>query len=61
MTKTLTVQLKGTLKDAIAEIRAEIEARDDTFDSVTVSEIARRLLAHAVVEHRAGRGPWPKR
>lgn len=56
----VAVTLKGALARAVVEIAGELEAREDVFDTLTDAEVARRLLAYAVTEHRAGRGPWPK-
>ena len=56
----LRVEIKGTLRDAIERLHAELEVRDDVFDQPTAHEIVRRLLAHGLREQMAGRGPWPK-
>lgn len=57
----VVVSLDGNLRDAVMELSGELEARDDVFDKMTDAEVARRLIAYALVEHRAGRGPWPRR
>lgn len=63
MTRTATTKLEvwGPLRDAVEQILAELETRDDVFDKLTMPEVARKLLAHGIAEHRAGRGPWAKR
>lgn len=58
---SIKIEIKpGALRNAIAEIGAELEARDDVFDQMNDQEVSRRLIAYAITEHRAGRGPWPK-
>lgn len=57
---SITIKIKGALARAAVEIAGELEARDDVFEQMTDAEVARKLLAFAVNEHRAGRGPWPK-
>lgn len=49
------------MRDAVEQILAELETRDDVFDKLTMPEVARKLLAHGIAEHRAGRGPWARR
>lgn len=56
----LRLDIKGALRVAVAEITAEINASPDLFEEITDHECARRLLAHAIRDHKAGRGPWPK-
>lgn len=58
---TITVKITSTLKDAIDEIAGQLEQRTDVFERMSDAEVCRRLMAWAVVEHRAGRGPWPRR
>lgn len=52
------VKLAGALARAVVEIAGELEARDDVFETMTDAEVARKLIAWAVTEHRAKRGPW---
>jgi hypothetical protein len=56
--KSIVVSLKGTLRDAIVTIGAELESRDDIFDQMTEAEVARRLMIYAIQKHRNGEGPW---
>ena len=60
-TKTLIVTVTGNLKKAIDDVHGQLDVRDDVLDTMTTPEVARQLLKWAVVEHRAGRGPWQKR
>lgn len=59
--KELTTRVAGTLRDKVLEVHAEVQARDDVFEDLTPHIVMRRLIAHALKEHMAGRGPWPKR
>jgi hypothetical protein len=56
--KTLIVQLNGALKTAVEETHGNLEGDPDVLEQLTPQEVARRLIAWGVKEHRAGRGPW---
>lgn len=58
--QSMQVRVEGSLLEAIEDLRGELEGRPDVFEVMTGAEVARRLIAHAVREHMAGRGPWQK-
>ncbi len=59
-TRVTILQLEGALKDAIEELRGELEGNPDVFDRLTPQSVARQLIVYGLKEHRAGRGPWAR-
>ncbi len=60
MKKRIVVETSGALKEALEEVHGELEGRKDVLERLNPAEVGRRLMAYAIREHQAGRGPWPK-
>lgn len=57
--KRVIVEVSGPLLEGLLCVSREVAENRDVMEKLTDAAVGRRLMAYAIKEHRAGRGPWP--